>query len=516
MSKRVIELIRVSTEGQAAEDRAGIPAQRAVNRRTASHYGLEIVRTIEISDVSGAAVLRSPEIRQLLELITSPDIHGVVAKEFSRLMRPENFGDYALLQAFADTRTLLYLPDGPIDFGSKTGRLLGGIRALMAGEERSDILERSWQAKEAKRRQGKSPQSYITLPYGVGYTQACGWFYEAEADKVREAFRLFLSGETNYWLIGKKLGIDPCNLRIILRNPIYSGWRIIDKRRDPSPGALKTKADGRQGDRPKIKRAAEDIIRVKVNLEPLISEADFARLQSILEIKKTKHWRCDPKHVPHFTYNGFLSCSGCGELVYTYTNRKEHRYYVCKAKHYPKQTGHPCATKYMRRQELEERLDTLFAARLTDAGFLGAIMDEQQRRSADTVSQSRVQRLQNDISSLRAKRQRVLDTFIEGLILRDERDARLAAIDRDAEIAEGLLMREIPAAGPSAADLADVFQPFNEWSFLNRAQKRRLLSSLVPEIRVADYTIEGFMLLQPSADCNRVSHMGMGSWPLPA
>src|SRR5438067_7181876 len=110
MSKRAIELIRVSTKLQAGEDRAGIPAQRAANRRTAQAYGLEIVRSIEISDVSGAAVLMAPEMQELLRLIADPHVHGVVAKEFSRLMRPENFSDYALLQAFVDTRTILYLP----------------------------------------------------------------------------------------------------------------------------------------------------------------------------------------------------------------------------------------------------------------------------------------------------------------------------------------------------------------------------------------------------------------------
>ena len=138
--KNVIELIRVSTEGQAAEDRAGIPAQRAANRRTAAQNGLKIARTIEIADVSGAAVLRSPEMQELLRLIESPEIHGVVVKEFSRLMRPENFADYALLQAFADTATVLYLPEGPIDFRSKYGRLFGALRAAIAGLERTEIL----------------------------------------------------------------------------------------------------------------------------------------------------------------------------------------------------------------------------------------------------------------------------------------------------------------------------------------------------------------------------------------
>src|SRR4051794_34190702 len=114
--KQAIELIRVSTESQAAEGRASIPAQRAINRRTALAHGLTIVRSIEISDVSGTAVLMAPEIKELLLLMGDPRIHGVVTREFSRLIRPENFADYALLQAFADSNTLLYLPDGPIDF----------------------------------------------------------------------------------------------------------------------------------------------------------------------------------------------------------------------------------------------------------------------------------------------------------------------------------------------------------------------------------------------------------------
>ena len=34
-------------------------------------------------------------------------------------MRPENYEDYALLQVFVDTETILYLPEGPIDFSNK-------------------------------------------------------------------------------------------------------------------------------------------------------------------------------------------------------------------------------------------------------------------------------------------------------------------------------------------------------------------------------------------------------------
>jgi DNA invertase Pin-like site-specific DNA recombinase len=98
--KKAIELIRVSTEHQAGADRGGIPAQREANKLTARAHDLKIVETIEIVDVSGASVLASPEMQRLLRLMESPSIEGVVAKEFSRLMRPDKFTDYALLQHF--------------------------------------------------------------------------------------------------------------------------------------------------------------------------------------------------------------------------------------------------------------------------------------------------------------------------------------------------------------------------------------------------------------------------------
>src|ERR1700733_6930605 len=146
--KKVIELIRVSTEEQAADDRASIPAQREANKRTVVQYGLTVVRSIEFSDVSGASVLQAPEIQELIRLIQSPDIHGVVTREFSRLMRPDDLGDYGLLQVFVNTKTVLFLADGAIVLASKHGKLLGVFKAAMAGADRTESLERIWTAKE--------------------------------------------------------------------------------------------------------------------------------------------------------------------------------------------------------------------------------------------------------------------------------------------------------------------------------------------------------------------------------
>jgi DNA invertase Pin-like site-specific DNA recombinase len=482
--KKVIELIRVSTEGQAGSDRASIPAQRTVNTRTASAYGLKIVKTIEMADVSGAAVLQAPEMMQLMKMMEDPEIHGVVAREFSRLMRPENFGDYALLQVFVDSKTILYLPEGPMDFSSKTGRLMGTIRAAIAGLERSEILERVWLAKEEKRRRGELGQSKMVLPFGVDY-EAGKWFYKPEAEKVREAFRRFLAGDTNYKSLAEMVGVTPRGMHVIMRNPIWKGWRIIDKKRDMSASGKRTKPGGRQGDRRKILRSPDEIIRVKVFEEPLLTEAEFDRVQLLMNTKQRKHWRTQPNYVRRFIYNGFLNCSECGALLYTNYRRRD--YYVCKNR----RVGGGCATPYMRRDRLEQDLDSLFSKYLSDEVFLEAIAARYQRSANSNDNPNKLLRLQGQRTKLSERRDRVLDGYFEGVIARGDRDKRIGSINAEIASVERLMLDVDPTPTLTAASLAEAFSPFCEWDYLQRDDKRKLLQAVIPSIHVADYVVSG-------------------------
>jgi len=500
MQKSAIQLLRVSTEAQSGSDRAGLAAQRAVNARTAQTYGLTIVKTIEIVDVSGAAVLLSPEMQELLRLITDREIVGVVTREFSRLMRPENFSDYALLQAFAESGTQLYLPDGPIDFGSKTGRLVGSLRAAMAGIERTEMLEKIWAAKEAKRRAGGFAQARICLPHGVTFDNG-QWSYTPEAEQVRQAFKLLLSGELNYYELGRQVGIEPYNLRVILRNPIYCGWRVIDKKRDTSAAARKTKADGKQGDRPKIMRAPEDVIRFKAIDPPLITEAEFARAQELMRVKRERHWSNQQGYVHRFQYGGFLTCSLCGKFVQTGHLRDD--YYVCKSRRLP---GEKCVSKYMRRDRLDSQLDSMFARDFTDREFLIRIVERWSHKETRQDDSGR-QRLEAQYGTLQCKRQRILDAFFEGVIDRPERDRRLTQIDSSLATVADLLMQEQPA--PVEPDtLKKILRVFVGWERLKPDQKRRILPTVVPEIKVANYQVEGVWL---AGWCNQGNPTAAGS-----
>jgi DNA invertase Pin-like site-specific DNA recombinase len=521
--KRVIELIRVSTEEQAGEDRAGIPAQREANRRTAKAYGLTIVRSIEVVDVSGAAVLSSPQIQELLRLMESPEIHGVVTKEFSRLIRPEKFTDYALLQQFIDTRTILYLPDGPIDLASKSGRLLGTVRAAVAGLERREILDRMNDAKESMRLAGKHAGGESSLPYGVAYSPKAGWSYTADAEKVRTAFRLFLTGETSYTILSQKLHIPRTNVRFILENPIYTGWRVYREKRDPSASGYVSGPAGRQGYRRKIRRTADDVIRVRV-LDGIVSEEDFNRVQQIIELKKQKHWRSYAEAPNRYTYNGFLTCGDCVNPLYTHTAKDE--FYVCKSRNTREarlraaRGLEPCSNRYMLRKKLEPKLDFLLGAKLQEPEFLSRVVDEFNSRTQNTASTAVAERslIDKKLAVLEAKRRRILESYFDGAIDKPERDSRITEVDAELSAFRKILLDTLPAVPDvtSETELEQVLEPFGEWEFLERDDKRALLAALCPEIQVERYTIKSLMLNVGAEGRNEVSHIPTAAASLPA
>jgi len=493
MSKRVIQLLRVSTERQAADDKAGLAAQRAINQRTAATYGLEVVRTIEMSDVSGTAVLSTPEMQNLLRIIESPDIHGVIAKEFSRLMRPENFKDYELLQAFVDTRTVLYLPDGPIDFSSSMGGFMGLIRAGMARIERREILARMNDAKEAMRLAGRNTGGSSTLPFGLDYSQARGWSYTAEAEKVRAAFELVLTTSLPYAEIARRLNIARTNLRFILRNPIYMGIRQYAQRRDPTPAGYTPGEDGRQGHRRKIARPPEEVIRVKV-MEGLVTEEVFQAAQRILNSRATREQAVRTENAPKYLFNGFLRCGECGSPMYSHTNQKDNHYY-CKLNGTRARQRNPesvCPTPYIRAAVIEPKIEELLSVRLQDDDFLAGVAESylEQSCSGTPLSVLDATAVHRQIENLTAKRRRILEAFFDGTIDRGERDEQLGRVDTELKAYQGMAVTT-PVAEPfvSTRELADMLSAFTEMPFLQRDDKRSLLRGLGVRVSVSGYKI---------------------------
>jgi hypothetical protein len=77
---------------------------------------------------------------------------------------------------------------------------------------------------------------------------------------------------------------------------------------------------------------------------------------------------------------------------------------------------------------------------------------------------------------------------------REGRDQRLSKIDQELQSLQKDLAIEHRAVSLDADALVQAFAPLAEWEYWTRDQKRAVLSTLAPEIRVANYEVESLGL----------------------
>lgn len=491
---RVVELLRVSTETQAAENRAGLPAQHSTNLRTCAAFGLEIVEAVEIVE-SGAEVARSPEMARALDAITSRRAQGILLAEYSRLFRPDRWSDLIVLQTLADHNAPIYLPSGPIDLQSELGFVQATINNLLAAMERRRIRERMDRGKEEHRRRGAHVAGGVGIPYGLEYTKEGGWRWTKDAALVRELFRRFLAGERNYDALARTAGFARSTTKFLLMNEVYTGWRVYDERRDLSAGGKY--ATGR--DRRTVLRRPEEVIRVRLPLEPLVSQEEFALVQELIRAKAGTRVR--RSLTEEFLYRGFLTCGGCDLPVYTKTTaatgKPQKYFYQCKSRNPRRRPdgAAECDTGYMVREKLERELDTAISRRLTDPDVLvkaiGAYL-----RSVDAkwrTTQPDLAGLQDRLAHLEQKRGRILEAFYDGLSSKAERDARLSVVDEEIATAQRVL-GAAPVAAPSSLTeqaIETMVAMFARWAHVDRTGRRSILEALSPTFYVRKYGVDG-------------------------
>lgn len=475
----VVELLRVSTALQAADDRAGIPAQHTANLRTAAQLGLHIVETIQVVE-SGAEVARGPAMARLLTCVTSGRVRGVVLAEFSRLFRPDNFYDYGILQTLADAGAQIYEPSGAINLETEAGAMLAAIKSAFAGHERRQIRARTTRAKEEMRAKGLHVDGGYGISLGLSYSKATGWAYTEKAALVREAFTRFLAGERNYDALSRSLGLARSSVKYVLTNEVYAGWLVYDGRR------------GKNGERGK--RPANEVLRVRLSLEPLVSEADFALVQQIIATKAASVNRTPRDE--DFVYKGFLTCAEDGLPIYTHVCPQKgyntHYRYYCRS-HQPNRSVRrgetKCTSGYMSRNRLEPVLDEAIQARLSNPQFILTSLEAYHASLAAEWRgglSDRVASLEARVTRLRNRRSRVLDAFIDGDIDRAEKDRRLALIQGELAAAEEVLTKATPAAATpvSEADVVELASAFTGWEYLSRLDRRGVLTALAPSFSV--------------------------------
>jgi len=268
---------------------------------------------------------------------------------------------------------------------------------------------------------------------------------------------------------------------------------IYDEKRDRSLAGYVAKPSGKQGYRKKIKREPDEIIRVKLPLEPLLSKEEFQAIQTILERRRRAVNKA--KGRPQFTYNGFLRCGDCDAPLYTHHSGTYYFYY-CSSKRKAKD----CTNKYMLRNKLEPKIDSLVEKHLIEPSFLSPIIESYLDRQASGLDPSQ-ETINERLESLQKKRSRVLDSFFDGTITKEERDRALRGIQEEDVAFKKITPLKSKSFTPD--QIMEAVSVFREWSFLDRTHKRRLLDQLVPEIYIHRYSIKGLTLRVDGDKLNR-------------
>ena len=248
--------------------------------------------------------------------------------ETSRLARGDTIDQGIVARAFQLSGTLIITPSKIVDPNNEYDEDYFEFDLFMSRREYKAITRRQQRGRMASIREGKWVAN--RAPYGydrVKLSGEKGWTLSpnADADTVREIFRLYTSGSFGVSLIVRRLnelGIPSpsgkdwtnCAVRTILANPAYEG-KIAWGRR----AGVKSVANGEvTSSRPR----AADYTLVDGRHEPLISPEIFNAAASRLASNPS---RPGPKQVETKNpLSGLVICSQCGRAMVRRPYNKSH------------------------------------------------------------------------------------------------------------------------------------------------------------------------------------------------
>lgn len=499
--------MRVSTHEQSESDRAGLARQRAAIEHEVRSKGYEVVEEITLIDVSGTAVLHAPETRALMARVDRGEIDVLVAAEMSRLIRPDDLSSFELLECLKRNNVGFNFSGTEISLNTPEGFLAGGIQAMLGGFERMQMMRKMNAAKEARRSQGKNPGSAITLPTGIGYDRKTDKYtYTVAIGQVIEAFRLVDEmGIRNLAEVGRRTNLQHRSVRNVLRNAIYKGIRIYDMMRDPSKKNLR--AGGRQGDRPKIKRPKERIIKVRVFSadEQAVSDERWDRVQAVLASIAENHEIVVATKWLGSLLTGTGRCGYCSGRFYAKTKSRKFAdgasdvgHYLCRS-HHETSRNNPdvfrCAQPWTRKAILDELAEAFLLKFLEEKDFVSAIFTHARaKQSEKVVSINLGGSLETKLKDLQKRDNRLLEAMESEVISIDEFKQRRERLTEEKNAILSAMKSQQQSEAEEERDLTTLLgYGVERWKKLKTTkEKKAFLGQIFTEIYFRGDSISAF------------------------
>lgn len=465
---RAVIVAAVSTEAQAAEERASIPDQLLVCRRACGSHGWQIVAEVIIPGHSRDYVWLDeleadcPEYRQWLDLVRADGCDVVVVRHYDRLWRTSPLQGQVMAlctQHRAQVYSVLQ-PQEPVPPDQlRQRRGLSGIMELLSGALSEEEQKLRMERREAGVRKmigdGK-PGCWAIAPTGYRRVEGMLEVDPEWAPVIQEIFRQRAEGagvirimkDLNDRGIASRKGL-PWTLRAvhrILRNPTYIGAVFSGQYYNP---------DGLH--------------------EPIISKELWDRVQDVNRVQ----YRRSPRH--EHALSGLLRCGYC-DWSLTYAHQAGRVNVRCTQ--YASTGGRVCQSNSHASHIVEGAVLTAVQDALKDRDAWAAA---QRRRLDSDVTERELAMLRRQRESAEGQRSRLLDAYQIGALPKAELTERVNEIAQrlqslDARINELSVTRQQIEA--FCATLAGMNGMAERLPDLTPRQQRRVYSQLIDHVKV--------------------------------
>ena len=219
--------------------------------------------------------------------------------------------------------------------------------------------------------------------------------------------------------------------------------------------------------------------------EPIISKS----LSDAVHFIMSDRFRWAPresaaKRIPK-AFMGLLRCGGCGGGI-TAEIQKGHVYYRCTKKNRVQR----CTQPYVREEALDAEISTLlkpFELRSDWADAMLSRVKEEKKQSAQSTAKVIAEK-RGGLQAINLRLQRLLDSFLDAVIERDEYTAEKTRLMSQKKTLEG----QIAAL---SAGRADWLEPFTEWILTAKNAGKIVESGSLPEKRVLAFKVFGSNLV---------------------
>jgi hypothetical protein len=308
--------------------------------------------------------------------------------------------------------------------------------------ERTLILARTSGAIKEHCRKGRHPFGPRQLPLGITYDRPSNtWGTSEKILPVLEAYRLVdEEGLNNVNEVARRVGIHQRALHNLIRNRLYSGWRVYDTGR--AAKKVTSRKSGRRY-KPKVRLPEEEVIKVRVLNPPPVSEERFARVQAALAANY-KNWKAERADRP--AYNMLRSVACCGQcdsrLYFSQDLRRPNirGYYFCSAHYYKRGKTGTCGAANQAKPILDDATTRFITETLSSPKMVRAIVAHS--AAVHQANQASPELKATDPATFEARRRRLKDGFEVGVINVAELRQRLAKIEAEEDTVKRLAMSQ--------------------------------------------------------------------------